>query len=127
MGVTLRPIGGDDIEVLINDTSVDSSTETEIDLNAIAGFTNLRKLRLLRGKGELVSGAGSTIAPVLARTSGGSGVDAEWQEAAAARHDRNFYDGVAIYAPEGKLWLKWNPDSGSNNACDAQLLLRAGW
>ena len=102
---------GNEIVVSITETSVSSSTEETIALGVTKG-------RILRQTSALTSGSGSTVDPILARTSGGTG---------AATVDNQTNGGVPFYTSSGNLYHKSVPNSGTNNAVSSEYLIAVGW
>tara|TARA_A100001391_G_C5033418_1_gene268944 strand:+ start:520 stop:888 length:369 start_codon:yes stop_codon:yes gene_type:complete len=112
---------GNEILVQITETSVSSSTEETITLGVTKG-------RVLRQVSVKTSGSGSTVDPILARTSGGTGVDIVMENAtAAATVDNQVTGGVPFYTPTGVLYHKSSPDSGTNNAITSEYIILVGW
>tara|TARA_R100001086_G_scaffold53381_1_gene23835 strand:+ start:11882 stop:12250 length:369 start_codon:yes stop_codon:yes gene_type:complete len=112
---------GNEIVVQITETSVSSSTEETIDLGVTKG-------RVLRQMCVKTSGSASTVDPILARTSGGTGVNVVMENGtAAATVDNQVTGGVPFYSSTGKLYHKSSPDTGSDNAISAEYLIIVGW
>jgi len=112
---------GNEIVVQITETSASSSTEETIDLGVTKG-------RVLRQMCVKTSGSASTVDPILARTSGGTGVNVVMENGtAAATVDNQVTGGVPFYSSTGKLYHKSSPDTGSDNAISAEYLIVVGW
>tara|TARA_Y100001938_G_C7927588_1_gene347695 strand:- start:217 stop:585 length:369 start_codon:yes stop_codon:yes gene_type:complete len=112
---------GNEIVVQITETSASSSTEETIDLGVTKG-------RVLRQMCVKTSGSASTVDPILARTSGGTGVNVVMENGtAAATIDNQVTGGVPFYSSTGKLYHKSSPDTGSDNAISAEYLIVVGW
>lgn len=112
---------GNEILVQITETSVSSSTEETITLGVTKG-------RVLRQVSVKTSGSGSTVDPILARTSGGTGINIVMENAtAAATVDNQVTGGVPFYTPTGVLYHKSSPDSGTNNAISSEYIILVGW
>tara|TARA_R100000808_G_C2151091_1_gene160033 strand:- start:3669 stop:4037 length:369 start_codon:yes stop_codon:yes gene_type:complete len=112
---------GNEIVVQITETSASSSTEETIDLGVTKG-------RVLRQTCVKTSGSGSTVDPILTRTSGGTGVNVVMENGtAAATVDNQVTGGVPFYSSTGKLYHKSSPDTGSDNAISAEYLISVGW
>ena len=112
---------GNEIVVQITETSASSSTEETINLGVTKG-------RVLRQMCVKTSGSASTVDPILARTSGGTGVNVVMENGtAAATIDNQVTGGVPFYSSTGKLYHKSSPDTGSNNAISAEYLIIVGW
>ena len=112
---------GNEIVVQITETSASSSTEETIAI----GVTKGRVLRQLCVK---TSGSASTVDPILARTSGGTGINIVMENGtAAATVDNQVTGGVPFYSSTGVLYHKSSPDTGSDNAISAEYLIVVGW
>ena len=112
---------GNEIVVQITETSASSSTEETIDLGVTKG-------RVLRQMCVKTSGSASTVDPILARTSGGTGVNVVVENGtAAATVDNQVTGGVPFYSGTGKLYHKSSPDTGSDNAISGEYLILVGW
>ena len=112
---------GNEIVVSITETSVSSSTEATIALGVTKG-------RILRQTSALTSGSGSTVDPILARTSGGTGINVVGENGTAAATVANQTNGgVPFYTSSGNLYHKSVPNSGTNNAVAAEYLIAVGW
>lgn len=112
---------GNEIVVQITETSASSSTEETIDLGVTKG-------RILRQVCVKTAGSASTVDPVLARTSGGTGINIVVENAtAAATIDNQVTGGVPFYSSTGKLYHKSSPDTGSDNSISSEYLISVGW
>ena len=112
---------GNEILVQITETSVSSSTEETITLGVTKG-------RVLRQVSVKTAGSGSTVDPILARTSGGTGADIVMENAtAAATVDNQVTGGVPFYTADGVVYHKSSPDSGSDNSVTSEYLILVGW
>mgnify|MGYP003148604024 FL=1 len=112
---------GNEILVQLTETSVSSSTEETITLGITKG-------RVLRQTCVKTSGSGSTVDPILTRTSGGTGVNIVMENAsAAATVDNQVTGGVPFYTSDGVLYHKSSPDSASDNAVSSEYLILVGW
>ena len=100
---------GNEIVVQITETSASSSTEETIDLGVTKG-------RILRQVCIKTAGSASTVDPVLARTSGGTGINIVVENA-----------GIPFYSSTGKLYHKSSPDTGSDNSISSEYLISVGW
>jgi len=112
---------GNEILVQITETSVSSSTEETITLGVTKG-------RVLRQVSVKTAGSGSTVDPILARTSGGTGANVIVENAtAAATVDNQVTGGVPFYTADGVVYHKSAPDSGSDNSVTSEYLILVGW
>ena len=112
---------GKEILVQLTETSVSSSTEETTTLGITKG-------RVLRQTCVKTSGSGSTVDPILTRTSGGTGVNIVMENAsAAATVDNQVTGGVQFYTSDGVLYHKSSPDSASDNAVSSEYLILVGW
>ena len=112
---------GNEIAVAITETSVSSSTEATITL----GVT---KFRVMRQICQLTAGSGSTVDPILARTSGGTGINILVENATAASTvDNSVTGGVCCFSSDGVIYHKSVPNSGSDNAVSTEYAILVGW
>ena len=112
---------GQEITVVIAQTSVGTATELEIPL----GITRGRLLRIIADK---TAGSASTIDPILgiATNPAGSNVVFE-QGTAAATIDNQIVGGATFSTSTGSLFYRPKPDSGSDNAITTHLHILVGW
>ena len=112
---------GNEILVEIAETTVSGSTEATVTLG-------VQKFRVLRQICQLTSGSGATVDPILARTSGGSGINVIVEnDTAAATCDNSVSGGVPGYSSDGVVYHKSVPNSGSDNAVYTEYYLIVGW
>ena len=112
---------GNEIAVSISETSVSSSTEATITIG-------VQKFRVLRQLCQLTSGSGSTVDPILARTSGGSGINVLLEnDTAAATCDNQVTGGVVCFSSTGTIYHKSVPNSGSDNVVSTEYAILVGW
>lgn len=112
---------GNEILVTITETGAGSGTEETITLG-------VQKFRVFRQLCQLTSGSGSTVDPILARTSGGSGINVLLEnDTAAATCDNQVTGGVICYSSSGVVYHKSVPNSGSDNAISTEYSILVGW
>lgn len=112
---------GNEIAVSISETSAGSGTESTITLG-------VQKFRVMRQLCQLTSGSGSTIDPVLTRTSGGTGINILVEnDTAAASVDNSVTGGVCCFSSDGVIYHKSVPNSGSDNAISSEYAILVGW
>ncbi len=112
---------GNEIAVSISETSASSSTESTITLG-------VQKFRVFRQLCQLTAGSGSTVDPVLARTSGGTGINILVEnDTAAATCDNSVTGGVCCFSSDGVIYHKSTPNSGSDNSVSSEYAILVGW
>tara|TARA_R110000851_G_C12786724_1_gene535934 strand:- start:196 stop:558 length:363 start_codon:yes stop_codon:yes gene_type:complete len=112
---------GQEITVVISQTSVATATEIEIPL----GITRGRLLRIIADK---TAGDASNIDPVIgiATNPAGSNIVFE-QGTGAVTIDNQIVGGATFSTSSGSLFYRPKPDSGTNNAVTTILHILVGW
>jgi len=112
---------GQEITVVISQTSVGASTEIEIPL----GITRGRLLRIIADK---TAGSGSNVDPVIGISSNPSGSSIVFEQStAAALVDNQIVGGATFSTNTGSLFYRPKPDSGSDNSVTTHLHILVGW
>ena len=112
---------GQEITVVISQTSVEATTEIEIPLGITRG-------RLLRIIAEKTAGSASNIDPILgiATNPAGSSVVFE-QGTGAVTIDNQIVGGATFSTSTGSLFYRPKPDSAADNAVTTILHILVGW
>jgi hypothetical protein len=112
---------GQEITVVISQTSVATATEIEIPL----GITRGRLLRIIADK---TSGSASNLDPVIGISTnpGGSSVVFE-QGTGAATIDNQIVGGATFSTSTGSLFYRPKPDGSADNAVTTILHILVGW
>lgn len=120
MAVTVTR-NGKEIIVEISETSASSSTESTIPIG-------VQKARVMRQICQVTAGTAATVDPILARTSGGSGIDVILEnDTAAATCDNSVSGGVPAYISDGVCYHKSVPNAGTDNAISTEYYILVGW
>lgn len=110
-------------EILVTVAETEAATGSEATITIA-----VEKFRVHRQLCQLDSGTGTTIDPILARSSGGTGIDIVLQnDAAAASVDNSITAGAASYVSGGVLYHKSVVDAGTDNAVTTEYYLTVGW
>lgn len=123
--VTVRKYSDSDFEILIDETDCGTTSEAEISDARLP-----RQFRIYRQTTVLASGSGSTIDPILGRITNPAGIDVLCENGtAAAAVDNVAVTPIPCYTadPDGKLYHRSRPDSGTNNVVHSAYLIRADW
>ena len=111
---------GQEITVVISQTSVGTATELEIPLNITRG-------RLLRIIADKTAGSASTLASLLGIATNPAGSNVVFEATAAATVDSQIVGGATFSTSSGSLFYRAKPDSGSDNAITTILHILVGW
>ena len=121
--VLVNPIGSGDLEILITENDAEATSEATIPGLPIKG-------RIWSMAAQLVSGAGSTIDPVLGKLTNpaASGMTKLLENDTAAAGVHNVAIGpVPYYAPDGVLFHRSGVDSGTDNVIQTRYLISSSW
>mgnify|MGYP003319468350 CR=1 FL=1 len=117
----LTPIGGSDYLLTVTETEAATASEWNVVGVPLKG-------RILRQMCVLSSGTGTTVDPVLARTSGGTGQNVVVEnDTAAATVDTVSDPGIPYYDTDGTFYGKSGVDAGTDNTIVSEYLIRGGW
>ena len=114
---------GQEITVVISQTSVATATEIEIPLGITRG-------RLLRITADKTSGDASNIDPILGIVTNPAGTPSSVtfeQGTGAVTIDNQIVGGATFSTSSGSLFYRPKPDSGTNNAVTTILHILVGW
>ena len=117
----LTPIGGSDYLLTVTESEAATGSEWTVVGVPIKG-------RILRQVCVLSSGTGTTVDPVLTRTSAGTGQNVVVEnDTAAATVDTVSDPGIPYYDTDGTLFGKSTVDAGTDNTIVSEYLIRGGW
>lgn len=113
---------GQEVLVVISQTSVGTATEVEIPL----GITRGRLLRIIASK---TAGSASNIDPILgiATDPASTAVNVVYEQGTAAVTIDQQIAGGATFSCNGSLFYRPKPDSGSDNSVSTILHILVGW
>ena len=121
--VQVNPIGSGDFEVLITENDAEATSEATIPGLPIKG-------RVWSMAAQLVSGAGTTIDPVLGHLTNpaASGMTKLLENDTAAAGVHNVAIGpVPYYDADGVLFHRSGVDSGTDNVIQTRYLISSSW
>jgi isoaspartyl peptidase/L-asparaginase-like protein (Ntn-hydrolase superfamily) len=102
--------------------------ETDVGVADSTTVSGLPKVgSVMRVSSSIVSGAGTTVAPVLSTSTTFTGSDVILEATAAATVDEVQTDGVPYVLTDGKFYHQATPDAGSNNVIQTRYLVRDRW
>jgi hypothetical protein len=92
----------------------------------IPGGAQVRKVRVVRFRAELISGAATVITPELTTESGGTGDSVILLGEADTVTDPLIDTGIAFLATEANIYLKPTPDAGNDNVVSVLVCVTGG-
>lgn len=121
----VNSLGDGDYQVLIDETGASASSEAVVNDDQLP-----RRFRIVRQVSVLSSGTGTTVDPVVGRTTNPSGRAVLVENAdPAATVDNVPLAPVPCYNPDSqkRLFHRSRPNAGSDNVIQTEYLLREGW